>query len=123
MNDTSNVFFAQKSLKIVSTINLVSAGLKVTATFTCVPSTAAQFVGVGATGTLTQPPTPSTGGGGGGGGGSGDTTPSSGLAAGATELPRTGSNPWPLLVLGAGLLAVGLAAIDAAKRRRRPIHH
>ena len=123
VNDTSNVFFAQKSLKIVSTINLVSAGLKVTATFTCVPSTAAQFVGVGAEGTLTQPTTPGTGGGG-GGGTPGDTTGTGGLATpGATELPRTGSNPWPLLVLGAGLLAVGLAAIDAAKRRRRPIHH
>jgi len=120
VNDTSNVFFFQKSLKIVSTIKLVGTAVTVVATFTCTPTAGQPFVGVGAETALVQPTTPTTT----GGPAPGDTTPTGGLATpGATELPRTGSNPWPLLVLGAGLLAVGLAAIDGAKRRRRPIHH
>jgi len=122
VNGTSNVFFAQKSLKIVSTIKLVGTAVTVVATFTCTPTAGQPFVGVGAETALVQPTTPSTGGG--GSGAPGDTTATGGLATpGATELPRTGSNPWPLLVVGAGLLALGLAAIDGAKRRRRPIHH
>jgi len=123
VNGTSNVFFFQKSLKIVSTIKLVGTAVTVVATFTCTPTAGQPFVGVGAETALVQPTTPSTGGSG-GGGAPGDTTATGGLATpGATELPRTGSNPWPLLVVGAGLLALGLAAVDGAKRRRRPIHH
>jgi hypothetical protein len=80
------------------------------------------FVALGATGA------PATTGGGGGttppsAGGPGDTTTGGPVVTGAQELPRTGSNPWPLVVVAAGFIDLGMLAIAGAKRRRRPLHH
>ena len=123
VSGTADVAFAQKSLKIVSTLQLPGIG-KVTVNFTCNPNTTASFVALGATGvpTTTTPVTlaPPAGSGGGGAGGA----TAGGLAAGgAQQLPRTGSSPWPLLVVGAVCIDLGMLAIAAAKRRRRPLHH
>jgi hypothetical protein len=120
---TADVFFAQKSLRIVSTLQLVGIG-KVTVTFVCKPNTTASFASLGATGapavptTVTVAPLPGAGGNGTGGGGS----LVGGQAGGATQLPRTGSNPWPLFVVAAVFIDLGMLALAAAKRRRRPLH-
>jgi hypothetical protein len=119
---TQDVAFSEKSLKIVSHLNLPGLGA-VSVTFTCNPTTAAGFIAVGATGvaTITSPPPvggttlPPSGDGGGIGG-------VGGQASGASELPRTGSSPWPLFVVAAFCIDLGLLAIAAAKRRRRPLH-
>jgi hypothetical protein len=117
---TEDVIFSQKALKIVSHLNLPGLGA-VSVTFTCTPRTTAVFAALGATGavTVTQPTgvtTPPSDGTGGGG-------TLGGQASGASELPRTGSSPWPLFVVAAVLIDLGLLAIGAAKRRRRPLHH
>jgi hypothetical protein len=116
---TADVAFAEKSMRIVSSLTLPGIG-PVTVTFTCSPDTTASFVAVGATGVATTT-TPETVPGPGGGAGGGDTT--GGLAGGAQELPRTGSSPWPLVVVAAGCIDLGMLAIAGAKRRRRPLHH
>lgn len=116
VNGTSDVLFSEKSVKIVSTISLKSAGLTVTATFKCSPSTAPTFVALGATGvpsTTGGATTPTT---------IGDGPVNTSATGGATELPRTGSSPWPLLVVAAVCIDLGMLAIAAAKRRRRPLH-
>jgi hypothetical protein len=121
VNNTSDVLFTEKSLKIVSTLSLPGLG-EITATFTCAPKTTLLFVALGATGA------PATTGGGGttptsaGGPGGGGTTGGP-VVSGAQELPRTGSNPWPLVVVAAGFIDLGMLAIAGAKRRRRPLHH
>jgi hypothetical protein len=118
---TKDVAFFETSMKIVSHLKL-GTGLAVTATFICTPTKGLAFVAVGATGvanitTPTVPPAPGLPGGGAGGGTTGS------LAGGAQQLPRTGSSPWPLFVVGAVCLDLGMLAVAAAKRRRRPLHH
>jgi hypothetical protein len=111
-SDSGDVFFSQKSLKIVSRLSLPGIG-KVVVTFTCVPSTNGVFVAVGAKGEpgpIPPGPTPS------GPGGSGGPTTDPGV--GSNELPRTGGTPWPLIVVAAGLIDLGIIAIAASKRRR-----
>jgi hypothetical protein len=115
---TADVSFFETSMKIVSHLKL-GTGLAVVATFICTPTTGASFIAVGATGTAAPPtasipPPPSLGPTG------GTTAP---LATGANQLPRTGSSPWPLFVVGAICLDLGMLAVAAAKRRRRPLHH
>jgi hypothetical protein len=112
-NGTDDVLFSQKSMTIVSAIDL-NPQLSVVATFTCEPANGSSFVALGATGapvtTTTTPTTPTT-------------TPTSSTTAvtvaQAAELPRTGSTPWPLLVLAAGCIDLGLLALAGAKRGRR----
>jgi len=119
INATSDVAFFETSMKIVAHLKL-GTGLAVVATFTCTPTKGLAFVAVGATGvanitTPTVPPAPGLP-----GGGAGGTGP---LANGAQQLPRTGSSPWPLFVVGAVCVDLGMLAVAAAKRRRRPLHH
>jgi len=120
---TADVIFSQKSMRIVSTLSLPGIG-RVTVTFVCKPNTTASFAALGATGApatttpVTVTPLPGAGGDGTGAGGS----LVGGQAAGATELPRTGSNPWPLFVVAAVFIDLGMLALAAAKRRRRPLH-
>lgn len=121
VNGTSDVLFAEKSLKIVSKIALQSTGITVTATFACSPTTGTPFVALGATQAIVQPTTPPTTAG--GGGTTSGTTAGLALPPGAQQLPRTGSSPWPLFVVGAVCVDLGMLAIAAAKRRRRPLHH
>ncbi len=115
---TADVIFSQTALHIVSVVNLPGIG-KVTVNFSCDPRTSAQFVAVGATTSVTTPPpssfTTTTAGG-------VATTPVGGAAGGASELPKTGSSPWPLFVVAAICIDLGLLAIAGAKRLRRPLH-
>jgi hypothetical protein len=110
-----DVHFTQKSMKIVSRLNLPGIG-KVTVTFTCDPRTAAEFVALGETG-APEPPAPP-----GGPGPSGGPTGGPDPTVGSNELPRTGSTPWPLIVVAAGLIDLGILAIAGSRRRRRPLH-
>jgi methionine-rich copper-binding protein CopC len=110
-----DVRFTEKSLTIISRLNLPGIG-NVRVNFTCTPRTAAQFIAVGETGAVQGTLPPATGGPGPTGPGGTDPT------VGSNELPRTGSAPWPLVIIAAGLIDLGFLAIAGSRRRRRPLH-
>jgi hypothetical protein len=117
-SDQAPVLFTEKSLKIVSTINI---GFDVISTFTCSPHGTAQFVALSAQ-TTEPPPPPVTEGSTGAttttvtatGSGSGSTSGSSG------SLPRTGAETLLLLVLAAFAIDLGIVMVAATRRR---MHH
>jgi hypothetical protein len=123
-NGTDDVTFSEKSLLIVSSIDLTSTlGYVVTATFGCKPA-GTTFLALGARGapkpttpptttSTSTPTTPTTAAGPGGAGGSGAS------ASGANTLPRTGANVLAWVVLALASLEIGLLAIAAANRGRK----
>jgi len=121
INAPTNVFFTEKSLGFVATLDLTGTiGEFLTATFTCLPSRAPAFANLGATGappavtTTTSPPTTTIP--------VATTAPPTGVvgpAAGTGGLPRTGSSSGVLFVVAAGCLSMGLFALKAASSRRR----
>jgi hypothetical protein len=116
VDKNADVLIAEKSLSIVAHVTI--PGLNITATFSCT-SSAAPFVALGATGDPGLP-----------GGGTGSSGPGSmglaagGAAPGSNELPRTGTSPWPLVIVAAFCIGFGLAVTGvprrAGPRRRRP---
>lgn len=114
VNATEDVLFSEKSITIVAPITL-SSQLSVVATFKCLPASGTPFVALGATGapvtvvlgaasTTSTAPTATAG--------------SAATAGASTELPRTGFDPWPLLVFAAICIDLGLLAVAGTKRRR-----
>jgi LPXTG-motif cell wall-anchored protein len=113
INATDPVFFAEKSVKTVSTILL--AGNPLVVTMTCTPSGSGQFLALSATGSA--PPVTS-----------GTTAPTGLTVAGATttttvaaaanQLPRTGANGVYLLIIAAALVDAGAALLLLTRRRR-----
>ena len=114
VNATEDVLFSEKSLTIVAPITL-NPQLSVLATFKCSPASEAPFVALGATGTpvtvvlgaagtTSRSPTATAG--------------PAATAGASTELPRTGFDPWPLLVISAICIDLGLLAVAGTKRRR-----
>jgi hypothetical protein len=128
---TKDVVFSEKSLTIVSTLDLTaSLGTNVVATFDCVPSHAPSFVAVGAQGapatTTTLPSTVTTSGGSVTTAAATPTTVSSGSGSGAGgsgALPRTGASVLFLVALAALLIELGLAALAISGRKLRLHRH
>jgi hypothetical protein len=119
VNASDPVFFSEKSMTIVSSLNLPSIGA-VVVTFACLPTTAPSFVALSAQGGAIPVKGGGTGVGGAAAGAAGAGAGGSsagGLAAG--ELPRTGTNPWPLLFIALVCIDAGLVAMRAARRRIR----
>jgi hypothetical protein len=117
INKNADVFITEKSLSIVSHVTI--PGLNITATFSCT-SSAAPFVALGATGN----PGLAGGGTGSSGGpdpsGTGATSQAAGAAAtGSNELPRTGTSPWPLMIVATFCVGSGLAVTGGARRAGR----
>ena len=114
-NATDPVFFSEKKLTIVSTINLGSTVGTVINTFACEPS--ATVVALSAQGGVPPTRRPATsvpGGVVGGAGGSGSV-----LGSGSGTLPRTGTNVWVWLAPAVVLISVGLLALGSTARKRR----
>jgi hypothetical protein len=117
VDKNADVLIAEKSLSIVAHVTI--PGLNITTTFSCT-SSAAPFVALGATG---NPGVPE---GGTGSSGLGPTSQSAGGGAtpSSNELPRTGTSPWPLVIVAAFCIGLGLAVTGvprrAGPRRRRP---
>jgi hypothetical protein len=114
LNNTDPVAFTEKSLKIVSTINI---GFDVISTFTCAPTGTAQFLALSASGPPPPPPVTDTV--------AAVTTTTTALGAqstssGSGSLPRTGAETLLLLVLAAFAIDVGIVMIGATRRR---MHH
>jgi hypothetical protein len=119
VNASDPVFFSEKSMTIVSSLNLPSIGA-VVVTFACLPTTAPSFVALSAQGGAIPVKGGGTGGTGVGGsatGGAGGSGAGGGLTSG--ELPRTGTNPWPLLFIALVCIDAGLVAMRAARRHIR----
>jgi hypothetical protein len=118
VNASDPVFFSEKSMTIVSSLNLPSIGA-VVVTFACLPTTAPSFVALSAQGGAI----PVKGGGTGvGGAGTGAGAGAGGSGAGGLtsgQLPRTGASPWPLLFIALVCIDAGLVAMRAARRRIR----
>jgi hypothetical protein len=115
-SDTLDVHFTEKSLKIVSTINI---GFDVISTFTCAPHGTAEFLALSASGP--PPSTVTTLGGettttavtGAADAGSGGSTTS----GTTSSLPRTGAETLLLLVLAAFAIDLGIVMVGATRRR------
>jgi len=111
-----DVFFSEKSMVIVSTLDLsATLGIIVTATFTCTGN-GATFIALGGLGApepppTTLPPPPVT---------APPTAAPTVAPAAVTDpgtLPRTGSNAGLLLAVAVGLLTAGAFALRATSRR------
>src|SRR5438477_151289 len=90
VDKNADVLIAEKSLSIVAHVTI--PGLNITATFSCT-SSAAPFVAIGATGAIAGEGTGSSG--------TGVTSRVAAAAAptSSNQLPRTGTSPWPLVIL------------------------
>jgi len=121
-NDVDNVFFTEKSLKIVSTIPIIGG---VTATFNCTPNGTATVLGLSAQGT--EPPVipqgtttttvAATGTGTGGTSGVGTT------GTGTGSLPRTGASALFMIAVAGLLIDLGASAMFFGRKRRRRHRH
>ena len=118
VNASDPVFFSEKAMTIIASLNLPTIG-PVVVTFACNPSTAPSFVALSAQGSAIPVASSGTGSGtvGGAATGGGASAGAGGLAAG--ELPRTGTNPWPLLFVALVCIDLGLVATRAARGRLR----
>ena len=111
VNSTTPVFFSEKSMTIVSSLNLPGIGA-VTVNFTCDPSTASSFIALAAQGSGIPVSQGGSDPGSGTAGGSGV----SATASGSGELPRTGGSTLILVVLALATIDAGLLALRASQR-------
>jgi hypothetical protein len=114
-NDVDDVFFTEKSLKIVSTIPIIGG---VTATFDCAPNGTATVLGLSAQGS--EPPVNPTGSTTTTVATTGTTTAPAGTGTTGTSsgtLPRTGGSALFLAIIAAVLIDLGLAAVAFSRRR------
>ena len=118
VNSTDPVFFAEKSLVLVSKITSPALGGSVTSTFTCTTPDAPNVLALSA-----QPGVPPTSVPGGGGTGTGGPGGVGGSASGTTSgiLPVTGTSVWLWLAPAVLFLSLGLLGISGTARKRRRV--
>jgi len=123
-NDTDAVFFNEKSVKVVSHIDIIGG---VTSTIACTPHGTATVVALAAQGNAVPTTLPSTTGTEGGGTTGGTTTgtgTTGGTSTGSGSLPFTGASSVVLIVLAGLLIEMGVALMAFSRRKlARARHH